>query len=145
MARATQSLGLLKHRPSIHRADERVPDLLSALEETTGPETTGPETTGPETGGLETSGLETSGLETSGPETTGPETSGLETSGLETSGLETTGPETSGLETNSLEPLRAGRQAEEAVSDPLKRPQVRSAITTREVARDGGECQALTH
>jgi len=125
MARATQSLGLLKHRPSIHRADERVPDLLSALEETTGPETTGPETTGPETGGLETSGLETSGLETSGPETTG--------------------PETSGLETNSLEPLRAGRQAEEAVSDPLKRPQVRSAITTREVARDGGECQALTH
>ena len=135
MARAIQSLGLLKHRPSIHRADERVPDLLSALEETTGPETTGPET-----GGLETSGLETSGLETSGPETTGPETSGLETSGLET-----TGPETSGLETNSLEPLRAGRQAEEAVSDPLKRPQVRSAITTREVARDGGECQALTH
>ena len=115
MARATQSLGLLKHRPSIHRADERVPDLLSALEETTG------------------------------PETTGPETGGLETSGLETSGPETTGPETSGLETNSLEPLRAGRQAEEAVSDPLKRPQVRSAITTREVARDGGECQALTH
>ena len=110
MARATQSLGLLKHRHSIHRADERVPDLLSALEETTG--------------------LETSGPETSGLETTGPETSGLETSGLET---------------NSLEPLRAGRQAEEAVSDLLKRPQGRSDIGTREVARDGGECPALTH
>jgi len=120
MARATQSLGLLKHRPSIHRADQRVPDLLSALEETIG-------------------------LETIGLETTGPETSGLETTGLETTGLETTGLETSGLETNSLEPLRAGRQAEEAVSDLLKRPQGRSDIGTREVARDGGECPALTH
>ena len=120
MARATQSLGLLKHRPSIHRADQRDPlDSLST----------------PETLGLETLGLGTIGLGTLG----------LETLGLETSGLETTGLETSGLETNSLEPLRAGRQAEEAVSDLLKRPQGRSDIGTREVARDGGECPALTH